>query len=216
MRISRLTFLACICLVVPRVCEAQTVFEFKFFGSCYTTNRFGTTVRNLVTHYSLVREEAKRLGVSDTSNLALVYKIGGSQFGDTVDLVRKDTGEVLSTVFGFFFGSDASLLRDSMINASGTEEKRLDYIYTRQNSHSLGAAFVTKTGSTLKTGGPDFRVRGEMHYIVTAESTNALRICEGKFMTRAPVTFGTSGIAEPSSSAIVGRKLLEQRQQPSR
>lgn len=170
--------------------NAQNTFDFKFIGTCYTTNRQGEAVRTLLTHNTLLREEARRLGRSDFSNLALVYRIRGSQFGDTVDLVRKDTGEVLSSVFGFFFGADASLLRDFIMNAAGTEEKRLDYLYTRQNSHSMGAAFVTRTGTDLRAVSDDFRVRGEMHYIVTSEGGWSQKVCEGRFLVRGLVHLG--------------------------
>ncbi len=164
----------------------QTELYVNLRGTSYQTNASGRMVPHLITQRTLIRDEAQRLGVTPLKDLALVYHFNGSSFGDTIDLVNVTNGVVLSSVFGFFFGDDAALNRVAITNSAGTEVKRVDYIYTRQNSHSMGAALTTKRYVHRGRNSAFPVVMSRMQWVVAPEGTNPTQICVASFTTTRP------------------------------
>jgi hypothetical protein len=155
-------------------------------GTSYQTNALGGMVPHLITQHTLKADEAHRLGVTPLRSLALVYHVNGSSFGDTIDLVNVTNGAVVSTVFGFFFGDDPSLNRVAITNSAGTIVKRIDYIYTRQNSHSMGAALTTKRYVHRGQYSAFPIITSRMQWVVAPEGTNSTQICVASFTTTRP------------------------------
>jgi hypothetical protein len=155
--------------------------KFIFRGTCVQTNATGGFRTVTITHETLLNEAAQAAGV-DPGTLTLVYHLHGTDFGDTVDIVNSSTGVVVDTLFGFYFGE--SFGRQAITNAAGNIVKRLDYIYTKQNDHSLGNALVTKTYSSNRPT----RISGTMNWVVTPTGTKGTKICNGTFSV-GPVPF---------------------------
>ena len=181
------TFVVSLSLLALGLFSANAQFEFKviFRGASYQTNGNGLVFSTPITEQTILQAAAQAGGITDLSTLALVYHVQGSSFGDTIDVVNATNGIAYKTVFGFFFGDDPSLNRVAITNGTGTEVLRVDYIYTDQNSHSMGAAFVTKNYSP---GGQQLTsVTGRMQWIVNPISPAGTKVCYGSFTATNPL-----------------------------
>ena len=166
--------------------RAQFQFYVTFRGTSCQTDSTGRMVTVPVTERTLLEKAAQASGATDIGSFALVYHFNGSSFGDTIDVVNATNGATYTTLFGFFFGEDPSLLRTAITNASGTEVRRLDYVYTKQNSHSMGAAFLTKRFVRDVKGTTRTTIDAQMHWIESPEGNASTKICEGSFTTTKP------------------------------
>jgi hypothetical protein len=149
-------------------------------------------VSSPITDKILVQDAAQKGGVNPGSIL-LVYHLQSSGLGDTIDFVDANTGLTLSTLFGLYFGDDASLGRTAATNATQTEVRRLDYVYTQQNttytsynSHSMGAAFTVKRFLTNTNGTSQAVVEAQMSWIANPSGTNGTKVCTASFNTTTP------------------------------
>jgi hypothetical protein len=106
--------------------------------------------------------------------------------GDTIDVIDRTNGQVLDTLYGFYFGT--AFARRALYTANGKEERRLDYIYTRQAGVALGSATVTKKPVRIK-GGSRLYIGGSMQWIVMPEWENPGQICTAKFTTGAKLNW---------------------------
>jgi hypothetical protein len=168
--------------------SAQTyLFRMTLRGTCYQTNAAGNIVTTPITETTLLQQAAQAGGV-DPSTLAIVYHIQGSSFGDTIDVVNASSGAVATTLYGLFFGDDSvqALGRTALTNSPGNEVRRVDYIYTSQNSHSMGASFTTKRFLTDKSGNVHTTIDGQMEWIVNPTSANGTQVYKATFSTTRP------------------------------
>jgi hypothetical protein len=149
------------------------------------TNAAGKFVTTRISNQTLLMEAAQAGGRTDTKGLALVYHFNGSSFGDTIDVINVTNGIAYKSLFGFFFGDSAPLGRVALTNGPGTEVHRIDYIYTDQNSHSLGASLSTQRfpAATGATGTMHPSISGQMEWLITPDGTNASKLCTGTFTT---------------------------------
>jgi hypothetical protein len=93
------------------------------------------------------------------------------------------------TLFGLYFGE--SFGRMALLSGSGQQLRRIEYIYTDQNSHSLGSALLTDyyfldgNGNTNAT-----YVLGQMQYLLLPDSTRTnTQVCTTSFYTLHPWKF---------------------------
>jgi hypothetical protein len=170
---------------------AQNKFQIVFTGTCWTTNAAGKIVPRPVSNATLMADFAAQNGVTDTSWLALAYHVGGNELGDTIEVINRTNGTsiVNGTIFGLYFGEDFG--RMALLSGSGKQMKRLEYVYTDQNSHSLGSALLTdyyffdSDGHTNNTV-----IMGQMQYIIVPDAKHAnLKVCNGSFTTTRPWKF---------------------------
>jgi hypothetical protein len=140
----------------------------------------------------IVQAAAQAGGVSPTS-IALVYHLQASGLGDTIDLVDAKSSATLVNLFGLYFGDDATLGRSAATNATQSVVRRLDYIYTQQNTtytsfntHSMGSSFTVKRTLTDATGITHVTVEGQMSWIVNPSGTNGTKLCTVNFTTTTP------------------------------
>ncbi len=154
-------------------------------GSAAYTNSSGRFVSKTITDRTILQDAARSAGLADTKGLSLVYHFQ-SGLGDTLDIVDSSSGQVYQTVLGFYFGQDFG--RVGLTNSAGTQEKHLDYVYTGQNSHSLGSALITKTFFRPASTNQPTRVtvQGTYQYLVTPEAGQGAKICTGSFRTLRP------------------------------
>jgi hypothetical protein len=176
----------------------QSYYEYKFVfsGTAYQTNASGNIVGTPITDQTLLQSQAQRLNITNLSTISIVYHIdGGLPYGDTVDIISNATGKTLTYQFGFYFGSDTSLGRYAVTNAAQTEQRRVDQIYTfnntpysYENSASLGAAFTCKRFLTDTSGNTNTFVEGMLSWDVTPTGTNTCPVlCIGNFTLGQPM-----------------------------
>ena len=181
----------------------QSYFEYKFIfiGTAYQTNGSGNIVAIPITDQTLLQTEAQPLNITNLSTISLVYHLnGGLPYGDTVDVISNATGQTLTTLFGLYFGSDypgesASLGRYAVTNATQTEQRRVDQIYTfsstpytYENSESLGASFTCKRFLVDTNGNTNMFIDGTLFWDVTPTGTNvAAVVCVGSFTLGQPM-----------------------------
>jgi hypothetical protein len=170
--------------------HAQTyqMYKFVFSGTAYHTNAAGGIVASHITDQTLLQDRARQAGVTNLNTISLVYHINGDPLGDTVEVISNATGQTLTTEFGFYFGSDGGLGRIAVTNLTQTQQRRVDYIYTfddstytYSNGDSVGAAFTSKS---LVTRGKvtNAVISGTMSWDVIPSGTNlAPVVCVGTF-----------------------------------
>lgn len=168
---------------------AQDKLQIVISGTCYTTDGQGRIVPQAINNQTLLQKAAQAGGLTDTSGLALAYHLNGNSLGDTIEVINRTTGATLSTLFGLYFGE--SFGRESLLSASHRQMKRIEYIYTDQNSHSLGSVFLTDyffldtSGHTNAT-----YVLGQMQYLLLTDSTHTnAQVCTANFTTLSPFKF---------------------------
>jgi len=76
--------------------------------------------------------------------------------------------------------------RTALTNSPGTEVRRLDYIYTSQSSHSLGACFTTKRFQTDGKGNVRATFNGQMQWVVNPVGSAGTKLYTGNFTTTRP------------------------------
>lgn len=168
---------------------AQNKLQIAISGTCYTTDAQGHIVPQPVNNQTLLEKAAEAGGLKSTAGLALAYHIGGNDLGDTIEVINPANGVTLTTLFGLYFGE--SFGRESLLSASHQQMKRIEYLYTDQNSHSVGSALLTdyffldSNGQTNKT-----YVLGQMQYIIQTDSTHTnAQVCTANFVTLRPWKF---------------------------
>jgi hypothetical protein len=128
-------------------------YKFIFSGTAYQTNEAGAIVGTHITDQTLLQDRARQGNIANLNTISLVYHInGGPPYGDTVDVISNATGQTLTTEFGLYYGSDGALGRTAVTNLFQTQQRRVDYVYTFDNStytysdgDSVGAAFTSKS-----------------------------------------------------------------------
>jgi hypothetical protein len=177
--------------------RAQSYHEYKFVfsGTAYQTNAAGVIVATHITDQTLLQDRARQGNITNLNTISLVYHIGGGPpYGDTVDVISNSTGQTLTTEFGFYFGSDAALGRTAVTNLLQTQQRRVDYIYTfdnstytYNNSDSVGAAFTLK--SLVNYGKiTNAIINGTISWNVTPTGTDTRPVvCVGTFSLGRPM-----------------------------
>jgi len=175
--------------------QAQTALPTKYqiaiSGVCYTTNSSGRIITQTISNRSLMQQVATADGTSDFSNWGLAYHVHGGDLGDTIEIIDKNSGATLRVLFGLYFGEDVSLGRGSLRSASGQQTRRVEYIYTYQNSHSMGSALLTDYFWFDTSGNPSAHtVLGQMQWLVLVDSRDpGTQICSASFTTLKPWNF---------------------------
>jgi hypothetical protein len=73
--------------------------------------------------------------------------------------------------------------RTAITNATQTQVRRIDFVYTQQNGHSMGSGFLTKRFVTDANGTPRAAIDANLQWIVRPEGTNGTAMCKGTFTT---------------------------------
>jgi hypothetical protein len=190
MKIKKLLPVVCVlALVSVTRIEAQNQLLMVFTGQCATTDSTGHIISTPINNKTLLSDYAQANGVTNTSGLGLAYHLGGNELGDTIDVINRTNGATIFTIFGLYFGEDFG--RPALLSSSKRQMQRIEYIYTAQNSHSLGSAlltnyfFLNSDGTTNKT-----YVLGQMQYLVAPDATHTnTQVCTATFTTLRPWTF---------------------------
>lgn len=187
-RIRRLELCA-IVMLLGSTAPAQNQLQLVINGSYSTTDSSGHIVATPLNNRTLLADFAQSRGITDLSTLGLAYHIRGNDLGDTIEVINRADGTPVFVLFGLYFGEDFG--RTALLSGTGKQLKRLEYIYTEQNSHSLGSALLTdyyfldSNGNTNST-----TVLGQMQFIITpTEAHPNTQVCTATFTTVRPWTF---------------------------
>ena len=163
-----------------------TQYTFVFNGTSSTTDSTGKIVTTQINNQTLLQEFGKLNGITDLSPYGLAYHLGGNDLGDTIEVVNRHDGTSVYTLLGLYFGEDFG--RTSLFSASHRQMKRLEYIYTDQNSHSLGSALLTDYFFLDGKGNTNsITVFGNLQWIVTPNALHSDTVVRsGSFTTLQP------------------------------
>ncbi len=169
------------------------LYQFIFIGKAYQTNASGNIVGTPITDQTFLQDRARQGNITDLSTIAIAYHINGNSLGDTVEIISSTNGQLMASQFGLYFGSDAALGRTAVTNALQTAQKRVDYIYTGNNStytfddsHSVGVAMTSKSVVT-SNGTTNAVISGVMSWGVAPQGTNGPILCIGSFSLGRPL-----------------------------
>jgi hypothetical protein len=167
---------------------AQNKLQVAITGSCSTLDAQGHIVSTPINNQTLLQAAAAAGGMN-VSGLGLAYHINGNALGDTIDVINRNTGATLTTLYGLYFGE--SFGRQALLSASHQQMKRIEYIYTTQNDHSLGSALLTDYFILDSNGHTNITyVLGQMQWLVTTDNTHTnTQVCSASFRTFRPWTF---------------------------
>ena len=184
-----LTMLSLLGVCSVTTVSAQSQLQITLSGTCYTTDGQGRIVPTTINNQTLLQAAAQAGGLTDTSGLALSYHLNGNSLGDTIEVINRTTGVTLTTLFGLYFGE--SFGRESLLSASHRQMKRIEYVYTSQNSHSLGSAFLTDYFFFDTSGNTNaIYVLGQMQWLTLTDSTHTnAQVCTASFTTLSPFKF---------------------------
>lgn len=169
------------------------IYRLAFKGTAYQRDGTGNLVGVPLTEHSLI---AARAG--DTNNLALAYILDGDTGrGDTIELVNTATGARQGMFFGLWFGDDRpmQLGRTALTNATQTEIRRVDQVFTldnslysSQNGHGVGTSFVAKRFVRDTAGNTRANIDVQIQWMVNPWGTNNwAKICHGTFISTEPL-----------------------------
>jgi len=180
--------LTLVCSLAALLCGFNATAQYynvTFRGTFYETNASGNIAATPLTETTLLA------AVGNTNELSLVYHVEPG--GDSIKVIRNSDGGWVMTYFMFLFGEDSTLGRSGLTNATQTEIRRVDYIYslnwtpfTSYNTHSQGAAFITRR--ILKDAQNNVRHSIDglgMQWTVLPHSGRSTRVCFGNFQTGA-------------------------------
>lgn len=165
------------------------LYQFSFSGTASTTDSSGKIVTQSINQNSLLKEYAAQNGISDTSNLAIAYHFNGNSNGDTIDVVNRNNATVVHTLLGLYFGE--AFGRMELVSGSKRQIKHLEYIYTDQNTHSLGSALITDYiwfNSNGTTNALAFL--GNVQYLILPNNVHSnVEVISGSFSSFSPMKF---------------------------
>ncbi|HEX3720047.1 MAG TPA: hypothetical protein VH595_19025 [Verrucomicrobiae bacterium] len=196
--------IAALASAAPRATAQQvnySEYQWIFHGMEYETNAAGNIVGTPITDQTLLADRAAEGGITDLSTVAIVYHIGGAAPNggnppwDTIDIINATNGAFLTTEFGLYYGSDGQYDRTAVTNATSTEERRIDYLYTFNNSgytinasDSIGAAIITKRFLNDGSGNTNTIIDGSFAWDALPHGTNIVPIvCTGTFTLGKPL-----------------------------
>jgi hypothetical protein len=191
MKIERLLQIVCaVFLTVGFSARGQNQLVITLKGSSATLDSDGHIVSKPINNNTLLSEFARTHGYgTNTSHLGLAYHLGGDQLGDTIEVINRTNGSVVFTLFGLFYGEDFG--RTFLVSSSGQQLRRIEYIYTSQNSHSVGTAALTDYYVLDGSGNTNMTyVLGQMQYLIQPDTTHTnTQVCTVNFNTMRPWQF---------------------------
>ncbi len=183
---------ALITLLLAGQARAQlpNLWQITISGTTWTTNSAGKIVPQALNNATLLKHLADLNGTTDYSSWALAYHVGGNDLGDTIDVINRNDGTVLKTLFGLYFGE--AFERSALLSGSKRQSRRIEYIYTDQSPHSIGSALLTEYFFFNNQGQENYVVvLGQMQWLVVPDNNNPnMQVDNASFTTTRPWSFG--------------------------
>jgi hypothetical protein len=172
-------------------------YKFVFRGVTYQTNGTGDIFTTPLTEQTFLQDRAPGLGITNLSSIAIIYHLNGDDQGnDTVEVVSTNGGPRLALELAFLFGSDTNLGRGGLelTNATQTEIRRFDNVYTFENSTytspnsaAVGGVDTTKRLLTDTSGNTHWTIDGELAWTVIPQNGRGSMLCTGHFTLGPPM-----------------------------
>ncbi len=163
----------------------QAKFHLLFNGWCVSNGPAGIFVVRPLNNKTILTQYAQSAGLPNIKNLDLIFHFNASALGDAIEIVDTTTSNVLATPFGLYFGEDQSLGRFAITNSFGSQVRKIQYVYTGQNSHSMGDAIMAEAFYPDQNNNTtNAIVYGLINYLVAPDGTQNPNICNGSFVTR--------------------------------
>ena len=185
--------ISALCLAVGFTQQQPTVYKLAFKGTAYQRDGTGNLVGVPLTEQLLL---SARTG-GFTQDLAIAYIMDGNERGDTIEIVNANTGARHAFLFGLWFGDDRTMQlgRTALTNATQTEIRRVDQvftldnsIYSSENSHGVGTSFVVKRFVRDAGGNTRANIDVQIQWMVNPWGTNQwAKICHGTFVSTQPL-----------------------------
>ncbi len=187
-----LTLLAAVSLFGISATAQNYKFEITFNGLCVSNAVSGRdagkfaagryTTASILAPYAA----ANNLSLKD---VALIYHLNSDPEGDSIEVINRANGAVLGKPYSLLFGDDyngpQNLGRMGLTNNFGTQVRKIHYVYTSQNSHSMGACLLSehfdKDANGTVTNGI---ITGDMYWIVVPDGTQPMQVYNGSLVSR--------------------------------
>ncbi len=168
-------------------CEAQsqgTRFLMSISGSCLSNAPSGYLGVRYFNTQSMLKDFAAAGGIANPNSLALIYHLGSDVRGDSIEVVNAGTGQLLDTPFLLYFGDDQSLGRMALTNSFHTQVAKIHYVYTDQNSHSMGSCLLRERFSYNRSGQlTNGLITGTMTWIITPDGHQPMQVLNAAITT---------------------------------
>ncbi len=166
-------------------------FEMTFSGVCVSNavsgpnaGKFAASTYNTA---SILAPYAQANGLR-LQDVALIYHLNSDPEGDTIEVINRTNGVFLGKPFALLFGDDyhgaQNLGRMGLTNSVGTQVRKIHYVYTDQNSHSMGSCLLSehfdKDANGTVTNG---LIMGAMSWIVVPDGTQPMQVYNGSLFT---------------------------------
>ena len=192
--LAAILVISVLCLAVGFTQQQPKVYKLAFKGTAYQRDGSGNLVGVPLNEQLLL---SARTG-GYTQDLAIAYILDGDTGrGDTIEIVNVNTGARHAFLFGLWFGDDRpmQLGRTALTNATQTEIRRVDQvftldnsIYSSENSHGVGTSFVVKRFVRDTSGNTRANIDVEIQWMVNPWGTNQwAKICHGTFVSTQPL-----------------------------
>lgn len=182
-----------LCLTAGFTQQQPKVYRLAFKGTAYQRDGSGNIVGVPLTEQTLL---AARAG-ANTQDLAVAYILDSDERGDTIEIVNTSTGAKQGQLFALFFGDDRTMQlgRTALTNAAQTEIRRVDQVFTMdnstyssQNGHGVGTSFVVKRFVRDTAGNTRATIDVQIQWMVNPWGTNRFaKICHGTFISTEPL-----------------------------
>jgi hypothetical protein len=178
-----------LCSAVLLLCQGiataeDSLYHCQIRGSSSTLSPDGHIISQPLNNGVLIKQYALSQGWTNSSWVVLAYHVGGGELGDTIDLINRTNGTTVQSLIGFFYGE--SFGREALLSGNRRQQRRLEYIYTSQNSHSLGSALITDYYNLAANGTTNRSAHfGQMEYLVLPDGivNTKLHINNASFST---------------------------------
>jgi hypothetical protein len=170
--------------MVCSVAAQDLKFQLTCTGNCVSNDASGKLVSRPINTQTWLHEFAVANGLSTSRGLSVIYHVAAEDLGDRIEVINSSTGDLVGSAFLLFFGESTDLGRVAITNNFNTQVKKIHYVYTYQNSHSMGSALLTERFYLDENGNTTNAViQGLMHYLFVADYAHNLEICNVSFVT---------------------------------
>ncbi len=154
-------------------------FLLTFNGASVSNTPAGTFGANRVNNRTLLLPYAQA-GTAPLTNLALVYHLNSDPRGDSIEVYNTQTGQVVDTPYLLYFADDQGLGRAGLTNSVATQVRKIHYVYTSQNSHSMGACLLSEhlyknSDGTLNNA----IIMGDIYWVLLPQGDQPMQVFNG-------------------------------------
>ncbi|HEV2391887.1 MAG TPA: hypothetical protein VG146_05935 [Verrucomicrobiae bacterium] len=158
-------------------------FLLTFTGACVSNAPSGSFAARRVNNQMFVQPYAQA-NFLPPDGVALVYHLNSDPRGDSIEVINRTNGAVLGVPLLLYFADDTTLGRMGLTNSVATQIRKIEYVYTSQNSHSMGSCLLNehlyKDGNGTLTSAV---IMGAITWIVVPDGTQPMQVYNGSIFS---------------------------------